>query len=282
MGSGGWVPPTLRAEPLFSRVPGGGQSRAQAPSLSLEAPAPSFDLCTPLTHPHPQTQALDPNTQGDPRSEFEPWGHPKSKPPSGQPSQDREGKGQPLPSTLPVSCRPEGEQVGLGCWGWTEGGSHRHPQSPALELTGWALLCELFRALPRPSRPPPPVWGTLPSPRRRSCLQAMHVPGGRPAWGLRVHLFLLVKRTVLCLLSGAGIAQPAAYLALRPLHLASCGSHSALQLCQLCLRGPAGLLGVARTQRVLSLAGRLACSRADLGQGSPKCDHEAKRPQGSH
>lgn len=82
--------------------------------------------------------------------------------------------------------------------------------------------------------------------------------------------------------SGAGIARPPAYLALCPPHLTGRGGHSALQLRQLRLRGPAGLLGVPRTQRVLFPAGGLACSRAYLGQGSPKCDHQLERPRGSH
>lgn len=147
-----------------------------------------------------------------------------------------------------------------------EGGSNRHTQIPALELRVWAPLCKLFRALPRPSGPPPSVWGTLPSPRRRACLQATHVLGGRPAWGLWVHLLFLVKPTVLHLPCRVGIARPAAYLALCPPHLPSCGGHLALQLRQLCLRGPAGLLGVPRTQQVLPAAGCLACCRAHLGQ----------------
>ena len=118
-------------------------------------------------------------------------------------------------------------------------------------------------------------------PEESGVLQAAHVPGSRPAWGLRVHLFLLVKRTSLVSRAG-GHREATTYLALCPPHLTGCGGHSALQLRQLRLCGPAGLPGVPRTQRVLFPAGGLACSRAHLGQGSPKCDHKLERPRGSH
>ena len=42
-------------------------------------------------------------------------------------------------------------------------------------------------------------------PEESGVFQATHVPGSRPAWGLRVHLFLLVKRT--SLVSRAGRAS---------------------------------------------------------------------------